>query len=121
VTGLKLKLRRDPAQQRYLIDPKGRIGPVKLGGKVRRVRGLRLHAVRGHIRSIKVISRRFRSEFGIRRGSSEAKGNHAYPRAALTALKGKAKKTRQYHVDRAIFRLRHGRVVAIALGRVAKR
>ncbi len=118
VTGLKLKLRRDPAQQRYLIDPNGRVGTVALAGKPRRVSGLRIRAVHQRVRAITVLSKRFRTESGIRLGSLQADVNHAYPQAALKALKRKVKaKVLTYRVGRATLRVRGGRVVGIVLDR----
>ena len=111
VTGLKLRLRPNPAQRRYLIDPTGRVGPLALGAKTRRIAGLRVHAVRGRVHSITILSRQFRTEFGIRLGSSRTAVDHAYPQATF-----KKKRTFSYHVRRATFRIRRGRVVAIVVG-----
>jgi hypothetical protein len=117
VTGLKLKLRRNPAQQRSVIDPAGRVGPLALGARERRVAGLRVKAVRGRVRSITVLARRFRTELGIRLGSRLAALYAAYPPIRYKAPAAKAKSTFSYRVKRATFRIRRGRVVAIVVGR----
>ena len=53
VTGLKLRLRRSSAYRR-LIDPAGGVGDVRLGGRLRRVGGLRIALRRGRVREIVV-------------------------------------------------------------------
>jgi hypothetical protein len=69
VTNLVLRLTPDPRQQRYLIDPSGHIGPVRLGARPKRVAGLRLQIVRRRVKRITVRSKRFRTATGIKLGS----------------------------------------------------
>jgi hypothetical protein len=116
VTGLKLQLTPDPRAQRLLIDPAGHVGAVQLRGKLaRRVAGLRI-VLSGHrVRAITVASKRFRTAFSIRLGSTEADLQRAYPQLLKVAKKLAKKTTRLYRVKHAAFIVRRGRVVAIKL------
>jgi hypothetical protein len=114
VTGLKLKLVQDPAQQRLLIDPAGRVGTLRLGtAKARSVAGLLLRVTKGKVRRIDVRSKRFRTAEGIKLGSSLAALNIAFP----PSPKRYAKKTSAnvVRVAHATFTVKHGRVVAITI------
>jgi sugar lactone lactonase YvrE len=113
VTGLKLKLVQDPAQQRLLIDPSGRIGSVRLGAAARRVAGLTVRVVRGKVRRIDVRSKRFRTAEGIKLGSSLSALHMAFP----PSLKRTAKKTpaNVVRVAHATFTIKSGRVSAISI------
>jgi hypothetical protein len=116
VTGLKLQLTPDPRTQRLLIDPVGRVGAVQLHGKLaRRVAGLRVVLARHRVRTITVTSKRFRTAFAIRLGSTEADLQGAYPELMKAAGRLGKKTTRLYHVKHATFTVRRGRVVAIKL------
>jgi Carboxypeptidase regulatory-like domain len=116
VTNLRLALTPDPRTQRVLIDPAGSVGSVRLHAKVgRRVAGLRVVAVRHHVRSIAVTSKRFRTAFAIRLGSSEFSLQRAYPQLLEAAKKLAKKATRPYRVRHVTFTVRRGRVVAIKL------
>ena len=121
VTGLVLRLRHDPAEQRLLVDPRGRAGSVRVGARLGsrpRVSGLRVTIARGRVSGIKVLSRRFRTASGIRLGSSEDDLIRAYAAATNAQLaKRRAKTLPRYRVDRATFAVRRGRVVGISLGR----
>ena len=119
VTGLKLAMRQNPAQQRRLIDVRaGRVGTVRLGARLvagRRVAGLRLRVVAGRVRGISVRSGRFRTIHGVRVGSSLSQLSAAFPSQRLLS---RARAPRTYRVARATFRLSpRGRVTAITLGR----
>lgn len=119
VTGLKLAMRQNPAQQRRLIDVRmGRVGTVRLGARLaagRRVAGLRLRVVGGRVRGISVRSGRFRTIHGVRVGSSLSQLSAAFPSPRL--LSG-GRVPRTYRFARATFRLSaRGRVTAITLGR----
>jgi hypothetical protein len=112
VTGLKLKLRQDQAQQRLLIDPSGRVGTVRLGTASRhgrRVEGLAVRLVGGKVRRIDVRARRFRTAEGVKIGSPVSALERAYPRAALRGAK------RRLRFARATFTIKRGRVVAIRI------
>lgn len=115
VTGLKLRLRRSSAYRR-LIDPVGRVGDVRVGGRLRqRVRGLRIRLRGGRIREIAVRGRAFRTAAGIRLRSSELDLLRAYPAAKRS---GRVRRgARVLRFKRAFFTLRGGRVVAIRLAR----
>jgi hypothetical protein len=120
VTGIRLELRPDPAQSRFLIDPAGRVGKLKIGMKAStklRVSGLRIRVVRGHIRSITVRSRRYKTTTGVRLGSPRRDFESAYPKEAGKAL-GKSKKAapKTFLVKKATFTVK-GAVTAIKLGR----
>jgi hypothetical protein len=122
VTGIKLELRPDPAQQRFLIDPRGRVGNLRVGMRASsklRVAGLRIRVVRGHIRSITIRSKRYRTATGIKLGSRRHDFEAAFPREATRALQ-KAKKAKAapktFLVKKATFTVR-GAVIAIKLGR----
>ena len=116
VTGLKLQLTPDPRAQRLLIDPAGHVGAVQLRGKLgRRVAGLRIVLAGHRVRAITVTSKRFRTAFAIRLGSTEADLQRAYPQLLKAAKKLAKKTTRPYRVKHATFTVRHGRVVAIKL------
>jgi hypothetical protein len=116
VTGLQLRLTPDPRTQRLLIDPAGHAGAVQLRGKLaRRVAGLRVVLVRHRVRTITVTSKRFRTAFAIRLGSTEADLQRAYPQLLKVAKKLAKKATRPYRVKHATFMVRRGRVVAIKL------
>ncbi|MGB2874646.1 MAG: hypothetical protein WBB76_04140, partial [Gaiellaceae bacterium] len=118
VTGLRLRLRQDPAQQRLLIDPRGRVGKLVLGGKAFRVPGLQVTVRAGRVVAIAVRSRRFQTAFGIHLGSREDDLLRAYPEPTTEALlRRHAKSLPRYHVSRATFAVRHGRIVGITLGR----
>jgi len=113
VTGLKLKLVQNLAQQRLLIDPRGRVGSLRLGAMFRhgrRVAGLVVRAVSGKVRRIDVRGRRFRTSEGIKLGSRLFALQSAYPLAAARASK------KGFRVARATFTIKRGRVVAIRLG-----
>jgi hypothetical protein len=120
VTGIRLELRPDPAQQRVLIDPSGRIGKLRIGMKASaklRVSGLRIRVVHGRIKSITVRSKRYRTSTGIKLGSTRRVFENAYPKEAAKTL-GKAKKTapKTFRVKKATFTVK-GTVTAIKLGR----
>ena len=116
VTGLKLQLTPDPRTQRLLIDPAGQVGAVRLRGKLaRRVAGLRIVLARHRVRTITVTSKRFRTAFAIRLGSTEADLQGAYPQLLKAAGTFGTKTTHQYRVKHATFTVRRGRVVAIKL------
>jgi hypothetical protein len=116
VTGLKLQLTPDPRTQRLLIDPAGHVGAVQLHGKIgRRVVGLRIVPARHRVRTITITSKRFRTAFAIRLGSTESDLQGAYPELIKAAGKLSKKTTRLYRVKHATFTVRRGRVVAIKL------
>jgi hypothetical protein len=120
VTGIRLKLRPDPAQQRFIIDPSGRVGKLRLGMRASsklRVAGLRMRVVRGHIKSITVRSKRYQTVERIKLGSKRQDFERAYPAQALKAMQ-KAKKTapKTFRVKKATFTVK-GSVTAIKLGR----
>jgi hypothetical protein len=116
VTGLKLQLTPDPRAQCVLIDPAGHVGTVQLRGKLaRRVAGLRIVLAGHRVRAITVTSKRFRTAFAIRLGSTEADLQRAYPQLLKAAKKLGKKTTRPYRVKHATFTVRRGRVVAIKL------
>lgn len=119
VTGLKLRMRQNPAQQRRLIDVRaGRVGTVRLGARLaagRRVAGLRLRVAAGRVRGISVRTGRFRTIHGVKLGSSLSELSAAFPSPRLFSG-GRAPRT--YRVARTTFRLSpRGRVTAITLGR----
>jgi hypothetical protein len=117
-TGLVLKLRPNPAQQRLLIDPRGRVGGDRLGGQARRVAGLRLRVAGGRVRAIVVVSTQFRTALGISVGSRASAFDLAYPAAAAKAARAaRGKLVNAFHLLRATFRVRGGRIVGITLGR----
>jgi hypothetical protein len=120
VTGIRLELRPDPAQQRLLIDPAGRVGKLRLGMRAPsklHVAGLRIRVVRGHITSIVVRSKRYQTVAGIKLGSKRQDFERAYPDQALKVLQ-KAKKgvPKTFRVKKATFTVK-GTVTAIKLGR----
>jgi hypothetical protein len=120
VTGIRLELRPDPAQQRFLIDPAGRVGKLRIGMRASaklRVRGLRIRVVRGRIKSITVRSKRYQTVVRIKLGSKRQDFEIAYPAQALKALK-KAKKVapKTFRVKKATFTVK-GTVTVIKLGR----
>jgi hypothetical protein len=117
VSGLKLKLHADARQQRYLIDPTGHVGSLRLGGKAKRISGLRLRVVRGRIRAITIRSSRFRTSLGIHLGSHQVDLDRSYVVAARKVFHRRRTRTLTYRVARATFRVRGGRVVSIVLGR----
>ncbi len=116
VTGLRLALRLDPAQQARLIDPAGHVGSVRLGAHRagRAPAGLRLGVARGRVRSIQVRSRRFQTALGIRLGSRMSALEAAYP-AAIKPAALKRRGAIRIRVRRATFTVRRGRVSAITL------
>jgi hypothetical protein len=120
VTGIRLELRLDPAQQRFLIDPIGRVGKLRIGMRASsrlHVAGLRIRIVRGRIRSITVRSRRYQTAERIRLGSKRQDFERAYGAQPHRAKKS-AKKTlpKTFRVKKATFTVK-GAVVAIKLGR----
>jgi hypothetical protein len=120
VTGIRLALRPDPAQQRLLIDPRGRVGKLRLGMRASsklRVAGLRIRVRRGHITSITVRSKRYQTAERIKLGSRRHDFERAFPAQALKAMQ-KAKKTapKTFRVKKATFTVK-GAVTAIKLGR----
>jgi len=116
VTHLRLALTPDPRVQRLLIDPAGRVGAVALRGKhAGRVPGLRITLTRHRVRSISVTSKRFRTAFAIRLGSSDASLERAYPQLLAAVKKLGKETTRRYRLQHATFTVRRGRVVAIKL------
>jgi len=120
VTGLKLQLRQDRAQQRLLIDPRGgRVGTVRLRGPAGALPGLRVRSVAGRVSGITVVAKKFRTAHGVAIGSAETDLRSAYPSAATAALRRRATSRGivTYRVGRATFSARQGRVVAITLGR----
>jgi hypothetical protein len=117
VSGLKVKLRSNPRQQRYLIDPTGHVGSLRLGAKPKRIRGVRLRVVGGRIRAITIRSPRFRTSLGIHLGSRQVDLDRSYVIAARKVFHRRRTGTSTYRVARATFRVRHGRVVSIVLGR----
>jgi hypothetical protein len=119
VTGLRLRLRPDPAEQARLIDPRsGRVGRVRLGGPAVRAAGLRLRLRGKRVREIVVRSRRYQTATGIRIGSSEAAVQDAYAGPFIRRLRSVLRgKVHRYPVGRATFEVRRGRVTRIVLGR----
>jgi sugar lactone lactonase YvrE len=113
VTGLKLKLVQDAAQQRLLIDPSGRVGMQRLGAARGRVAGLLLRVTKGKVRRIEVRSKRFRTAEGIKLGSTLSALQMAFP----PSLKRSAKKAAAnvVRVAHATFTIKRGRVVAITI------
>ena len=81
----------------------------------RRVAGLRIVLAGHRVRAITVTSKRFRTAFAIRLGSTEADLQRAYPQLLKAAKKLAKKTTRPYRVKHATFTVRRGRVVAIKL------
>jgi hypothetical protein len=122
VKGLRLKLRPDPRQQVFVIDPQGgRAGTVRLGAKVKRVRatGLKARVARGRVRSITVRSKRYRTVQGVRLGTPTLELLSVYPprtRAVSTRLLT-ARKPVGHRVGKSTFTVRRGSVVGIRLGR----
>jgi hypothetical protein len=120
VTGIKLELRPDPAQQRFLIDPRGRVGNLRIGMRASsklRVSGLSIRVVRGHIRAITIRSKRYRTPTGIKLGSPRRDFEAAFPREATRALqKAKTGAPKTFLVKKATFTVK-GSVTAIKLGR----
>ena len=114
VTGLKLRLRRSSAYRR-LIDPAGGVGDVRLGGRLRRVGGLRIALRRGRVREIAVRGRAFRTAAGIKLRSSELDLLRAYPATRRSGRVRRGVRVRRF--KRAFFTVRRGRVVAIRLAR----
>jgi hypothetical protein len=115
VTGLKLRLRRSSAYRR-LIDPAGRVGDVRVGGRLRRrVGGLRIALRGGRVREIAVRGRAFRTAAGIKLRSSELDLLRAYPAARRSGRVRRGVRVRRF--KRAFFTVRRGRVVAIRLAR----
>lgn len=115
VTGLVLRLRPSRAARR-LIDPAGRVGPVRVGARLRkRVAGLRIRVRRKRVREIVVRRRSFRTAAGIRLRSRELEVLRAYPAAKQSGRVRNGKKVLRY--KRAFFTVRGGRVVAIRLAR----
>ena len=119
VTGLRLRLRPDPAEQAVLIDPlAGRVGKVRVGGPAVRAAGLRLRLRGARVREILVRSRRYRTATGIRIGSSEKALQDAYAGQVLRRLRSILRgKVHRYPVGRATIEVRKGRVTRIVLGR----
>jgi hypothetical protein len=120
VTGIRLMLRPDPAQQRYLFDPAGRVGKLKIGMRASarlHMAGLRIRVVHGRIRSITIRSKRYRTAAGIKLGSARHDFERAFPRESVRAL-AKAKKAgpKTFQVKKATFTVK-GAVTAIKLGR----
>jgi hypothetical protein len=121
VTGIRLELRPDPAQQHFLIDPAGRIGNLRIGMKASaklRVSGLRIRVVHGKIKSITVRSKRYQTAERIKLGSKRADFERVYGVQVLRAVAKAKKKTapKVFHVKKATFTVK-GAVIAIKLGR----
>ena len=119
VTGLRLALRPDPAEQARLIDPRaGRVGRVRVGGPAVRAAGLRLRLRGARVREIIVRSRRYRTATGVRIGSTEAAVQNAYAGNLLRKLRSVLRgKVHRYPVGRATFEVRRGRVARIVVRR----
>ena len=119
VTGIRLQLRPDPAQQRFLIDPAGRIGNLRIGMKASaklRVRGLRIRVVHGRIKSITVRSKRYQTAERVKLGTTRKGFESAYGASVLKALKkGKKVAPKTFHVKKATFTV-NAKVTAIKLG-----
>jgi len=120
VTGIRLDLKPDPAQQRFVIDPAGRVGKLHVGQRISgkpRVPGLRIRVAHGRIRSITVRSKRYRTMAGIKLGSVRQVFETAYGREAFGAAQ-KAKKAppKTFRVKKATFTVKT-KVTAIKLGR----
>jgi len=120
VTGIRLELRPDPAQQRFLIDPAGRIGNLRIGMKASaklRVRGLRIRVVHGRIKSITVRSKRYQTAERVKLGTKRTDFESAYGASVLKAAKkGKKVAPKTFHVKKATFTVK-AKVTAIKLGR----
>ena len=121
VTGIRLELRPDPAQQRFLINPAGSVGKLKIGMRASsklRVAGLRIRIVRGRITSITVRSKRYQTAERIKLGSKREDFESVYGVQALRAvLKAKKKAApKVFRVKKATFTVT-GAVIAIKLGR----
>jgi hypothetical protein len=118
VTRLKFKLRRDPRQQRLLIDPSGRVGSVRLSARLSSGRhpGLRIRLRGPRVRSVVVLGKRFRTARGIRLGSTLTALFEQYP-PPLGLVKAKRRSVTGYRLGRIFFSIRHNRVVGIKLGR----
>jgi hypothetical protein len=120
VTGIRLLLRPNPAEQRNLFDPAGRVGKLKIGMRASarlRVAGLRIRIVHGHIRSITIRSKRYRTATGIRLGSARHDFERAFPHEVMRALvKAKKAAPKTFQVKKATFTVK-GVVVEIKLGR----
>lgn len=120
VTGIRLALRPDPAQQRFLIDPAGRVGKLRIGTRASpklRVSGLRIRVVRGRIKTISVRSKRYQTVEHVKLGSARQDFEMAYPDQALKAVRTAKKKAPvTFRVKKATFRVK-GTVTAIKLGR----
>jgi hypothetical protein len=115
VTGIRLELRPDPAQQRFLIDPSGRIGRLRIGMKASpklRVRGLGIRVVHGRIESIKVRSKRYQTAQRIKLGTKRLDFESAY---GQPVKKGR-KAPKRFDVKKATFTVK-AKVTAIKLGR----
>ena len=120
VTGIRLQLRPDPAQQRFLIDPAGRVGNWRIGMKASaklRVAGLRIRVVHGRIKSITVRSKRYQTAEHVKLGTKRKDFESAYGASVLKAAKkGKKVAPKTFHVKQATFTVKAG-VTAIKLGR----
>jgi hypothetical protein len=117
ITGLRLKLKQNPAQQARLIDPYARrVGVVAVGGSLhaRLPAGLKLRLNGRRIRTIIVRARRFQTARGIALGSRALDLLAAYPRRQ-TAASARAARTGTYRVGGVTFTIKHGRVVAITI------
>ncbi len=119
VTGLRLALRPDPAEQGRLIDPfAGRVGAVRLGGPALRAAGLSVRLRGTRVREIVVRSRRYRTASGIRIGSTEAAVQDALAGVVLRRLRSVLRgAVHRYPVGRATFEVRRGKVTRIVLRR----
>lgn len=112
-TNIKLELTPDAAVQKLLIDPAGRVGPVRLHAKPGKpVAGLKLKLVRKQVAAIAVRSSRFRTALRIGLGSTEPDFVRAYGGTAKAIGKGKS---RRYRITHATFTVTNGRITAIAL------
>jgi hypothetical protein len=112
-TNIKLELVPDPAVQKLLIDPAGRVGTVRLHAKLgKAVPGLKIKVARKKVAAISVRSSRFRTALRIGLGSRELDLLRGYPGVAIPP--GKAK-TRRYRIGHATFTVKSGKVTAIAL------
>ena len=112
-TNIKLELVPDPAVQKLLIDPAGRVGTVRLHAKPGKlVAGLKLKVVRKRVAAIAVRSARFRTALRIGLGSTAPELVRAYGGAAKATGKGKV---RRYRVAHATFTVKSGKVTAIDL------
>lgn len=108
VTDLHVRLRRNASQQRRLIDPRGSVGPLRLGMSrakaqraARRMRPRpRLRFRRGRLSRIEVRSRRYRATAAVGPRSREAELRVAYGRQARRSGRGRRAR---YRVRRAVF------------------